>query len=88
MKNLKKNLIDFIEYWNNLPEEDDDKLYMTEETIDKYLKSINSDAKNEQEENKNCRWLFGIACHRVTGAPNCNSIFSQRKCDFYESESD
>ena len=35
----RRVLLDFIDWWNNLPDEHDDKLYMTEETIDKFLKS-------------------------------------------------
>ena len=35
----RRVLLDFIDWWNDLPDEHDDKLYMTEETIDKFLKS-------------------------------------------------
>ena len=35
----RSKLLDFKEWWNNLDDESDDKLYMTEETIDRYLKS-------------------------------------------------
>ncbi len=35
----RSELLDFKEWWNNLPDECDDKLYMTNETIDRYLKS-------------------------------------------------
>lgn len=35
----RRVLLDFIDWWNNLPDEHDDKIYMTEETIDKFLKS-------------------------------------------------
>ncbi len=35
----RSKLLDFKEWWNNLDDESDDKLYMTEATIDRYLKS-------------------------------------------------
>lgn len=35
----RSELLDFKEWWNNLPDESDDRLYMTDETIDSYLKS-------------------------------------------------
>ena len=35
----QSELLDFKEWWNNLPDESDDKLYMTNETIERYLKS-------------------------------------------------
>ena len=35
----RSEILDFKEWWNNLPDESDDRLYMTDETIDRYLKS-------------------------------------------------
>jgi len=35
----RSELLDFKQWWNNLPDESDDKLYMTNETIERYLKS-------------------------------------------------
>lgn len=33
----RKQILDFIDWWNNLDEDSDDKNYMTKETVDRYL---------------------------------------------------
>lgn len=38
-KGKRKVLVAFKDWWNELPEESDDRLYMTEDTINRYLKS-------------------------------------------------
>ena len=39
IKTNKIDLIDFIRWWNNLPDDSDDRLYMTEETANRFLKN-------------------------------------------------
>lgn len=79
---IRKELIVFIEWWNELPDESDDKLFMTEETIDRYF-SINSDAQDESR-SVGDNELTGKTCHDtavIKGIKKCFKCYNS--CPYY-----
>jgi hypothetical protein len=64
----------FKDWWNNLPDEHDDKLYMTDQTIQKFLKDSNilseserqTVSNHEQTENRISAYCGYCNCHKET----------------------